>query len=605
MALWLDNCRFRPTAGGTGDWTYSSTVAGALSPAGANAVDGGTYRYSAFSADLSQFEIGYGAYNSSTGTFARTAVLFNSAGTTAKINFSTTPIVSIVPLAEDFRPKLDGAVTLYVGANIGAVAISIATPAVATKTNHGLQANDPVVFQVPQNENLCTISAANPGVVTLANNFAAGQPISFISSGSLPFNIVPAQVYYVIATGLSGSSFQFSATVGGAAIDTSAPTATFSNGSQTITIGGNHNLAVGQVVQFAGTSVVNFSNATNYYVRSVPSATQITVSATQDGTAITAGAVTSNGTLVQAGTHLCRTVGSLPTGVTEGNVYYVLATGLTANNFQFSATQGGAAINTTGSVTGSPVYSAYTGNNNNSGLSATRSGALLTIQKALDILQASDLSIYQATVQVSDGVFTAGFSLSAAWIGALPVILQGNTTVPSNCFVNCPTGDAFFAEGDASITVLGFKISCAAGRGLYASRGGTLRITGIMDMGVFSTANHFQVLCIDGGRIQWSGTGHRITGGATSAYSISGAGASIRGQGFGTVTIFGNPTFTGYFINCNTVASSILNGNTYFGGVVATRFNVSANAVINVAGAGINYFPGTTAGVQPSGGQYV
>ena len=46
------------------------------------------------------------------------------------------------------------------------------------------------------------------------------------------------------------------------------------------------------------------------------------------------------------------TTGALPTGVTAGTIYYVIATGLTADAFQFSATAGGSAINTTGSQSG-------------------------------------------------------------------------------------------------------------------------------------------------------------------------------------------------------------------------------------------------------------
>lgn len=46
------------------------------------------------------------------------------------------------------------------------------------------------------------------------------------------------------------------------------------------------------------------------------------------------------------------TTGALPTGMTAGTTYYVISTGLTANTFQFSATPGGAAVNTTGSQSG-------------------------------------------------------------------------------------------------------------------------------------------------------------------------------------------------------------------------------------------------------------
>src|SRR6476469_3844990 len=101
MAAFLDGCRFNPTAGGTADWTYSSAVPGYQSPAAAHVVNGRLYKYRAESADLSQWELGEGAYNTATGVLARTTVLFNSSRTTSVINFSSAPQVAIVALKED------------------------------------------------------------------------------------------------------------------------------------------------------------------------------------------------------------------------------------------------------------------------------------------------------------------------------------------------------------------------------------------------------------------------------------------------------------------------------------------------------------------------
>ncbi|GKQ52870.1 hypothetical protein [Bradyrhizobium sp. Ce-3] len=110
MSAFLNVCRFNPTAGGTTDWTYSIAVPGYQSPAAAGVVNGAPYSYRAESADLSQWEVGTGTYNTSTGVLARTTVLYNSAGTGAnsgqsgagsKINFSATPQVAIVALRED------------------------------------------------------------------------------------------------------------------------------------------------------------------------------------------------------------------------------------------------------------------------------------------------------------------------------------------------------------------------------------------------------------------------------------------------------------------------------------------------------------------------
>lgn len=51
-----------------------------------------------------------------------------------------------------------------------------------------------------------------------------------------------------------------------------------------------------------------------------------------------------------AGQKIQFTAGTVPTGVSLDTDYYVLATGLTANTFQFSATKGGAAVNGSGSA---------------------------------------------------------------------------------------------------------------------------------------------------------------------------------------------------------------------------------------------------------------
>jgi hypothetical protein len=101
MAAFLDGCRFNPAAGGTTDWTYSSAATGYLSPTQANIVNGTKYKYRAESLDLSQWEYGEGTYNTSTGVLARTAVLYSSATSNAKVNFSTVPQVAIVALKED------------------------------------------------------------------------------------------------------------------------------------------------------------------------------------------------------------------------------------------------------------------------------------------------------------------------------------------------------------------------------------------------------------------------------------------------------------------------------------------------------------------------
>jgi hypothetical protein len=67
----------------------------------------------------------------------------------------------------------------------------------------------------------CTISIASPAVITQANGYVANQPVRFTTTGALPTGLSSNAQYYVSATGLSASSFQVSATPGGASINTS------------------------------------------------------------------------------------------------------------------------------------------------------------------------------------------------------------------------------------------------------------------------------------------------------------------------------------------------------------------------------------------------
>jgi microcystin-dependent protein len=77
-------------------------------------------------------------------------------------------------------------------------------------------------------------------------------------------------------------------------------------------------------------------------------------SATATVTIATPGVVSWTAHGLKAGDpFLMRTSGALPTGITANTVYYVLeGTSYTANAFRFSATPGGAAVNTSGSQSG-------------------------------------------------------------------------------------------------------------------------------------------------------------------------------------------------------------------------------------------------------------
>jgi hypothetical protein len=53
------------------------------------------------------------------------------------------------------------------------------------------------------------------------------------------------------------------------------------------------------------------------------------------------------------------TTGALPTGAVAGTPYFVSATGLATNTFQFSTTRGGASVATSGTQSGTHLLGAY------------------------------------------------------------------------------------------------------------------------------------------------------------------------------------------------------------------------------------------------------
>lgn len=101
MASLALGVKFNPASGGTGDFVYASAVSGYVGPAATSPamVDGKTYRYRAESADLSQWEWGFGVYTASTQTIARTTITLSSTG--SKVSFSLAPQVGITAYPAD------------------------------------------------------------------------------------------------------------------------------------------------------------------------------------------------------------------------------------------------------------------------------------------------------------------------------------------------------------------------------------------------------------------------------------------------------------------------------------------------------------------------
>lgn len=167
-----------------------------------------------------------------------------------------------------------------------------------------------------------TISNASPGIVSWASHgILPNVPVVFTTTGSLPPEISSGVTYYVTAANFTANSFSVSATLGGAAINTSAA----STATTTATVKKVFTTAV------APTPVIisNSSPATLYWP--------------------------AHG--LHAGDSLrLTTTSSLPSGLASGTTYFVLSTGLATDSFRLATSAEGTAINTT--TAGSGVHTA-------------------------------------------------------------------------------------------------------------------------------------------------------------------------------------------------------------------------------------------------------
>lgn len=191
-------------------------------------------------------------------------------------------------------------------------------------------------------------------------------------------------------------------------------------------------------VSFATRSVLNW-DVESYDTSSIHS-----IASTVTITIASPGVVTWNSHGFLAGTPIVlTTTGALPTGLTAGTIYFVLAP--TANTFTLAATSGGAAINTSGSQSGT-----HTATN----------GSRLTAPTGANYV------VLTASVQVASYAGTFAnlmITKNGSQIDASPTVLVNGSTAGaiwmslSSAALPCVPGDYFEValevSGDASVTI--------------------------------------------------------------------------------------------------------------------------------------------------------
>lgn len=237
------------------------------------------------------------------------------------------------------------------------------------------------------------------------------------------------------------------------------------------------------------------------------------------------------------------------------------------------------------------------GSDSNTGLVDSAGGAFLTIQKAIDVAVALDLSTYAVTIQVGTGTWSAAVALKQ-YPGVGPITLQGDTSTPSNVVISRTSASCITAASvQSKWVVTGFKFATTTSGYAFALTNSVVDI-GVVEFGA----------CASGGidaeqqSIVTFLNNYTISGGGTRHWFSTTM--SLIQCTSKTVTISGTPAFSTGFLVASRGGGALVSSNTFSGSATGTRYLVTFNAWADVAGGGASYLPGNAAGSTASGGQY-
>ncbi len=240
------------------------------------------------------------------------------------------------------------------------------------------------------------------------------------------------------------------------------------------------------------------------------------------------------------------------------------------------------------------------GSDRNSGFHDSASGAFGTIQRAIDAAVADDLGTNAATIRVAAGNYPGAVTLKS-YAGVGPISIVGDIASPGNVVISTTSANAITADGVLGVWKLGgIKLQTSvSGIGVLVSNGSKVSLDGTFEIGVCA-GHHFAVTT--GGALNVFAD-YTISGGAPAHMFVLTTGQVVVSAVATTVT--GAPDFSMAFACASGLG--IINSSAWVvsGSATGTRYLVAMNGVINTAGGGDEFFPGSVAGSVSAGGQYV
>lgn len=249
-------------------------------------------------------------------------------------------------------------------------------------------------------------------------------------------------------------------------------------------------------------------------------------------------------------------------------------------------------------LTGNRTYYVRTdGSDSNDGLSNVSGGAFLTIQKAYNTALTLDLSGYAVTIQIADGTYTSGLSITSPLVGGT-LTVKGNATTPDNVLISTAGSSIYVSGAGPSVSIQSLKVASSSGDGIVVANGANVSGTAIS----YGTCAGAHLRALSNG-VYTPLTSEKWSGNAQGHYLVS-SGGIVNGNTV-AINVSAAISFSLATVFCET--SSIVNfyALTYSGSAVTgTRYGVIQNSVCNTYGGGASYFPGSAAGNVSTGGLY-
>ena len=237
-------------------------------------------------------------------------------------------------------------------------------------------------------------------------------------------------------------------------------------------------------------------------------------------------------------------------------------------------------------------------------------GPYQTIQKACDQIGLYNMNKFSITINVANGSY-AQFTVPQI-NGAGQIFINGNSSNPAAVLVSGTTQSAILCEAGGYCFIDGFKVTNSHAEtpgdwmcGVFVVGAGTYCLLNNMEfggcigpqIGVQGNANF--------GNIN-PGCSWTISGSGADFLRCFNASAGSNADGGPHLSIVTGANYTGAFIHAAFAGNTIMvfTSISGAGNVSGTRYAASENSTISTGGAGVNYYPGTVAGVLSTGGQY-